>query len=86
MASSIVVNVRYANLRSGFRDYVDEGLAPRSVGLQRDHIKEFHPYSWPGDVNVYSIIVAQAAAGVREDYFVQETVTAINSALNAAEA
>lgn len=82
MAQNIALSVRYAFMRSGFVDYRTGGTAPVTHDLPTERIN-YRAYTDPADAAVYSIVFHTPVAGIREDYYCEETVAEILEAANA---
>ena len=76
---NITVSCRYAyKSASGFIDYRLKGSTTNNVIVPTMNM-DAQPFTDPSDVSVYSIINSTPTAGVRNQYFVTQTVEQIQA-------
>lgn len=76
---TILVSCRYAyKSANGFIDYRLKGSTTDNLVVPTTNM-DAQPFTDPNDVSVYSIINSTPAAGVRNQYFVTQTVADIQA-------
>ena len=84
MANSISVTVKKQYGPNGYQLIAAAGTSGTAKLIGVDTIRLVQTYSDPTDVGIYSIVACEATTGTRNDFYCEETTSAVNGLINAA--